>query len=34
FFGYGVHEDKEAWWDMSQPTLGFDTAHVTVGKDY
>nr|UZH91503.1 reductive dehalogenase [uncultured bacterium] len=33
-FNYGLHEDKEAWWDLSQPSLGFDTAHVTQGSNY
>lgn len=26
FFGYGLHEDKEAWWDLSLPVYGFDSA--------
>jgi epoxyqueuosine reductase len=34
FFGYGLHDDKEAWWSMSQPTYGFDTAKITQGKNY
>jgi len=32
-FSYGLHEDKDAWWHMSQPTYGFDsTIHVKGGN--
>lgn len=33
-FGYDQAEDKEAWFDKSQPSFSYDTAHVTVGKAY
>jgi hypothetical protein len=33
-FGYGLHSDKEAWWDMSQPTYGFDSTQFVKNGDY
>ncbi|PPD57396.1 reductive dehalogenase [Dehalogenimonas etheniformans] len=26
WWGYGAHEDKENWWNLTQPSLGFDTT--------
>jgi epoxyqueuosine reductase len=33
-FGYGLHEDKESWWDLEQPAMGFDTSITAYHKTY
>ncbi|MEL7563042.1 reductive dehalogenase [Dehalogenimonas sp. 4OHTPN] len=34
WWGYGLREDKESWWDLAQPTLGFDTSVTAHHKTY